>query len=104
MRLPLLPERFLADDLTGIVEQVFDVVVVAVVVVVVVDESMIVAIVMTAMCMDVTVAVAGANNIVVSRVVERLAMVAHIANFCLTICCRMSEQSFFGKENKNIFG
>lgn len=60
MRLLLLLEQFLADGLTGIVEQVLDVVVAA-------DESMIVAIVMMMMmtCMDVKAAVVDENNIAV---------------------------------------
>lgn len=60
MRLLLLLEQFLADGLTGIVEQAVDVVVAAA------DESMIVAIVMLMMmCMDVKAAVVDENNIAV---------------------------------------
>lgn len=55
MRLQLLPERFLADGLTGIVEQGFGVVVV---------EPTIVAVV-TTMCMDVAAVAVDANNIAV---------------------------------------
>ena len=79
---PLQPERFLVGvDLTGI-EQVF-------------DGSMIVVIV-TMMCMDVTVVVVDENNIAVLLAVERLVMVAHIVNFCLSICYRMFGQSKSG--------
>lgn len=57
MLLQLLPERFLADGLTGTVERVFDVAVV-------VAEPMIVA-VATMMCMGVAAVVVDANNIAV---------------------------------------